>query len=178
MRLQWVQRAVLNQVTGEIRRPLVFWSKALKPFEQKWSCYARKLYACLSAIKHSLYFLESQDFVLRMDYKPVVTKFRCNSLAASPRRARFIDCIAQLTNRVKHVSGYANVANTLSRPNGPTQIYSILPQVASTDYLELAMQQHFDPEIVEMRNSNTSSLALKEAPLPESGVHILRNDPM
>ena len=28
--------AVLNQVTGEVRRPLVFWSKALKPFKPKW----------------------------------------------------------------------------------------------------------------------------------------------
>ena len=27
--------AVLNQVTGEVRRPLAFWSKVLKPFEQK-----------------------------------------------------------------------------------------------------------------------------------------------
>ena len=40
------------------------------------------------------------------------------------------------------------------------------------------MQQRFDPEIVEMRNSNRSSLALKEISLPESGVHILCNDSM
>ena len=51
--------AVLNQVTGEVGRPLAFWSKTLKPFEQKWSCYERELYACFSAIKHFRYFLES-----------------------------------------------------------------------------------------------------------------------
>ena len=170
--------AVLNQVTGEVRRPLAFWSKTLKPLKQKWSCCERELYACFSAIRHFRYFLESRDFVLRTDHKPIVTKFHCDSLAASPRKARFIDYIVQFTDRVEHVSGNANVADALSRPNGSPQINSILPQVAAIDYLELAMQQRFDPEIVEMRNSNTSSLVLKEVPLAESGVHILCDDSM
>ena len=170
--------ADLNQVTGEIRRPLTFWLKILKPFEQKWSCYERKLYACFSAIKHFGYFLESRVFVLRTDDKPIVTKFHCDSLAASPRQARFIDYIVQFTNRVEYISGNADVANALSRPNGSPQINSILPQVAAIDYLELAMQQRFDPEIEEMRNSNTFSLVLKEVPLAESDVHILCNDSM
>ena len=170
--------AVLNKVTGEVRRPLAFWSKTLKPFEQKWSCYERELYACFSAIKHFRYFLGSRDFVLRTDHKPIVTKFHCDSLAASPRQARFIDYIAQFTNRVEHVSGNANIADALSRPYGSPQINSILSQVAAIDYLELEMQQCFDPEIVEMRNSNTSFLVLKEVPLAESGVHLLCDDSM
>ena len=76
---------VLNQVTGEVRRPLAFSSKTLKLFEQKWSCYERELYACFPAFKHFRYFLESRYFVLRTDHKPIVTKFHSDSLAASPR---------------------------------------------------------------------------------------------
>ena len=119
-----------------------------------------------------------QDFVLRTDHKPIVTKFHGDSLAAYPRQARFIDYIAQFTNRVEHVSGNANVADALSRPNGSPRVNSILPQVAAIDYLELAGQQCFDPDIEEMRNSNTSSFVLKEVPLAESGVHILCDDSM
>ena len=127
------------------------------------------MYACYSIIKHFRYFLESRDFILRTDHKPIVIKFRCNSLAASPCQAQFIDYIAQFTNRVEHVS--RDASDALSRPNGPKQINFMLPQVASIDHLDLAMQQRLDLEIVEMLNSNTSSLVLKEVPLAESSVH-------
>ena len=70
---------------------------------------------------------------------PIVAKFYCDSLAASPQQARFIYYIAQFTNRIEHVSGNANVADALSRPNGSPQINLILSQVAPIDYLELAM---------------------------------------
>ena len=35
--------AVLNQIIGEVRHPLEFWSKTLNAFEQKWSYYKRLL---------------------------------------------------------------------------------------------------------------------------------------
>ena len=62
---------VLNQVTTEGCRPLAFWSKALSPHERKWSCFERELFACYSAIKHFRYFLESRDFLLKTDHKPI-----------------------------------------------------------------------------------------------------------
>ena len=168
--------AVLNQVSNGHCQPLAFWSKTLKPHEQKWSCFERELFACYSAIRHFRYFLESRDFILKTDHKPIVAKFQSSSPASSPRQARFFDYITQFTNKVEHVSGSKNVADALSRPVESSAINAILPNTPSIDYLTLAREQERDPEVSELRHNNTTSLSLVEVPLADHDVSVLCDD--
>ena len=166
----------INQVTAKGRITLAFWSKAPSSHERKWSCFKRELYACCSAIKHFRYFVESRDFLLKTDHKPIVAKFYCKSPAASPRQARYFDFISQFTNRVEHVSGKSNVADALSRPLDHANVNSVMPSSAPIDNLKLAVEQRSDPEIQGLRMSNIFSLILKEVPIAEVGVKILCDD--
>ena len=60
--------AVLQQISCGKCQPLAFWSKALSPAQKTWSCFER-------SIKHFQYSLESCNFTLKTDRKPIVKKF-------------------------------------------------------------------------------------------------------
>ena len=83
--------AVWQQISCGKCQPFAFWSKALTPAQKAWSCFERELFACYASNKHFQYFLESRDFTLKTDHKPIVKKFQHNSPAASPRQGRYID---------------------------------------------------------------------------------------
>ena len=92
--------AVLQQVKNDVTRPIAFWSKSLSDPQKSWSAFERELYACYAALKHFHYFLDALEFTLKTDHRPIVNKFYSNTLAASPRQQRYLDYIAQMTNKV------------------------------------------------------------------------------
>ena len=78
--------AVLQQIQHGSPQPLAFWSKTLTETQKSWSAFDRELYACFSSIKHFCYFLDSHQYVLKTDHKPVVHKFYSNTIACSRRQ--------------------------------------------------------------------------------------------
>ena len=166
--------AILQQVKNNEHAPLAFWSKALTASQRAWSTFDRELYACYASIRYFQYFLDAKDFTLRSDHKPLVHKFHSSTLSSSPRQQRYLDYIAQFTNKFDYVKGEFNVADVVSRPTeDPSNVNAILPQQERLDYLAIARAQHSDPEINLLCRTNDTSLQLVEVPLADHDFRLL-----
>ena len=148
--------AVLQQVNDDATRPIAFWSKSLSDPQKSWSAFERELYACYTALKHFHYFLDALEFTLKTDHRPIVNKFYSNALAGSPRQQRYLDYIAQMTNKVAHVPGEKNASDFLSRSCQPS-LGAILPSEPALDYFRIALSQRSDPELDQLRLGNLDS---------------------
>ena len=154
--------------------PLAFWSKALTASQRAWSTFDRELYACYASIRYFQYFLDAKDFTLRSDHKPLVHKFHSSTLSSSPRRQRYLDYIAQFTNKFDYVKGEFNVADNVSRPTeDPSNVNAVLPKEERLDYLAIARAQYSDPEINLLCRTNDTSLQLVEVPLADHDFRLL-----
>ena len=137
--------AVLQQVKDDSCAALAFWSKALTPAQRAWSTFDREFFACFAAIRYFQYYLDAKDFTLRSDHKPLVHKFHSSTLSASPRQQRYLDYIAQFTNKFEYVKGKHNIADAISRPNNHiADLNNVLPTTKGLDYLRLALAQRVD----------------------------------
>ena len=70
---------VLQQLINNTWRPIAFFSKTLKPQETRYSTFDRKLLAVYLAIKHSLHFIEGQQFHVLTDHKPLIFALQSRS---------------------------------------------------------------------------------------------------
>jgi len=106
--------AVLEQEIENKTSPLGFFSQKLKEEETKYSTYDRELLAIIKSIKHFKHILESRQFKLYTDHKPLIHMF--NMKDPSPRQLRHINYISQYNLEIIHISGKSNiVADYLSR---------------------------------------------------------------
>ena len=169
--------AVLQQVKDNSCTPLAFWWKALTPAQRAWSTFDRELFACFAAIKYFQYYLDAKDFTPRSDHKPLVHKFHNSTLSASPRQQRYLDYIAQFTNKFEHVKGEHNISDAISRPNNHiADLNNVLPTTKGLGYLKLALAQRVDNETQQLRLQNSTSLRLVEVPLADHGISLLCDD--
>ena len=110
--------------------------------------------------------LKGRLFVIHSDQKPLSFAFRQNLEKASPRQARYLNYIGQFTTDIRYIPGEENtVADALSR----------ISPISVTDltFLEmLANEQANDAELEELRQSNRSSLAIADVPMPGSNLKI------
>ena len=165
--------AVLQQHIDGQWCPLAFFSRALKPAEQRYSTYDRELLAINLAIKHFRYFLEGRDFHVLTDHKPLTYAFSSRLDRHSPRQVRHLDFISQFTTDLRHVKGSANAAaDALSRLS-TNALHVGLPNPV-VDFQELALAQVNDPDLAQLLQSSNSSLRLEQVPLALSdGVSIV-----
>ncbi|GFR85827.1 Pol polyprotein [Elysia marginata] len=63
--------AVLEQYVQGVWQPLAFFSKRLRPPEQKYSTFDRELLGLYLAIRHFRFFLEGRPFSAYTDHKPL-----------------------------------------------------------------------------------------------------------
>ncbi len=63
--------AVLQQLIHGQWQPLAFFSKSLKPAETRYSAFDRELLAVYLAVKHFRHFVESRQFFVLTDHKPL-----------------------------------------------------------------------------------------------------------
>ena len=96
---------------------LGFFSAKLSGTELKYSTFDRELLAAHSSIRHFRYLLESRQFELWTDHKPLVAALNRVSPLWTPRQQRQLAYIAEFTSNIRHVPGKDNVvADALSRP--------------------------------------------------------------
>ena len=152
---------VLQQRLNSTWHPISFFSKKLQPAETKYSTFSRELLAIYLSIKHFRHYLEGREFHILTDHKPLTHALSASPDRYSPREIRHLDFISQFTSDIRHVSGDANVvADALSRID-----VNSLTNSQSLDFSLLSQAQADDPELATL---HSSSLSLKELPLPSS----------
>ena len=117
--------------------------------QKAWSAIEQELHACDASIKYFQYLGNAKEFILKTDYLPILDKFCSNTLPTSPRRKRYFDYIAQLTNKGQNVVGVFNVADALSSPtkHNESDVNAILPGEPILYCLRIAISQRGNPEI-------------------------------
>ena len=89
-------------------RPVAFFSRELRPPEQKYSTFDRELLAAYLAIRHFRYFLEGRSFTLYTDHKPLVCAISKASDPWSPRQQRQLAYISEFITDIRHIDGKNN----------------------------------------------------------------------
>ena len=89
---------------------LAYFSRHLKPAEQRYSTSGCELLAMYLAVKHFLHSLESRQFVIYTDHRPLTFALRSKPKKYSPRETRHLDFVSQFTNDIRHISGERNAA--------------------------------------------------------------------
>ena len=151
--------AALEQERGGSWQPLGFFSKKFTSAQKKYSTYDRELTAIFEAIKHFRYTLETREFTIVTDHKPITFAFDQRSDKASPRQARQLDFISQFTTKLEHITGSENiVADTLSR----IEMFRIPEEI---ELEELASEQASDLELTELLKIKNPSFRLTKTTL-------------
>ncbi|KII70333.1 Retrovirus-related Pol polyprotein [Thelohanellus kitauei] len=101
--------AVLEQYVDKSWQPLSFFSRTLKPAEQKHSFFDREFLSLSLAIRHFQYHLEGRSFVAYTDHKPLTFAINKASEPWSVRQQRHLTSISGYTTNIQHVSGKHNV---------------------------------------------------------------------
>ena len=142
--------AVIEQYVRGTWQPLAFFSKQLRPPEQKYSTFDRELLGLYLAIRHFRFFLEGRAFTAFTDHKPLVGAMSKLSDPWTARQQRHLTFIPEFTTDLQHVSGKFNiVADCLSR--------AILNSVVlGIDYAAMACAQADDPNVKAFPTSITN----------------------
>lgn len=110
--------ASLEQLDGDIWKPIGFFSRKLSGAEKNYSTYDRELLAIFAAVRYFVYMLECREFTIHTDHKPLIYAFSQKLDKASQRQLRQLDYISQFSARIVHVAGDDNVVpDALARIN-------------------------------------------------------------
>lgn len=157
--------AVLQQLVDEVWQPLAFFSKKMNKAQCQYSAYDRELLAVYESVKHFRFMVEGRHFVIYTDHKPITFAFQQRDRHCSPRQFNQLDYISQFTTDIQHISGKDNVtADALSRIETISQ---------PPDLETLARSQKADRELQDLKNSNNSSIVLKEVQVPGTLITLL-----
>jgi hypothetical protein len=115
-------------------------------------------------VKHFKYFLEGRAFTIFTDHKPLTFSMMKTAEPGTARQQRHLAFVSEFTTDIQHVSGKDNVvADALSR-----QIHSTSLGV---DFAKVAEEQHTDPDIRLLQESDTG-LIIREVEY-SPGIHLL-----
>lgn len=143
--------AVLQQKVNGSWQPLAFFSRALKPPQQKYSTFDRELLAIVLAIKYFRYMLEGRPFTILTDHRPLTTAMDSRT-DKSPRQTRHLEFVSQFTTDIRYIKGECNVvADALSRFN----VNAIDSPTSPWSLEELAEEQKKDNELNCLQPSST-----------------------
>ena len=119
--------ASLDQYVNGHWVPLGFWSKSLKPEQQKYSTYIRELLAIKLAIRHFIGDINGRSLTVFTDHRPIVGSWKSPNLQAHDSIAmNAINEIAQWTCEIHHKPGKdLIVPDLLSRPFKMPAAYSV-----------------------------------------------------
>ena len=92
--------AVLQQQYPQQLHPLAYFSRQLKPAEQRYSTFSHELLAMYFAVKHFQHSLEGRQFVIYIDHRPHLLPDKY-----STRETCHLDFVSQFTNDIRHISG-------------------------------------------------------------------------
>ncbi|XP_064485906.1 uncharacterized protein LOC135398431 [Ornithodoros turicata] len=142
--------AALHQKFDDSWRPIAFFSKKLKPAEQKYRTFDRELLAAYLAVRHFRRFLEGRDFTILSDHKPLSYAFR----SASGRYSPLPVC-----------AGKRQRSSRCPQPHR-----AALCTCTSVSPEDVASAQPSDQELLRLRETQSSSLRLEDIPLPGTDI--------
>ena len=171
--------AVLLQHLRGAWSPLAFFSKKLSSAESKYSAFNREILAAYSSVRHFRFLLETREFTLFTDHKPLTLALFRSSLPWSAQQQFHLAHISKFTSDIVHIPGSENgVADALSRPTSPSSApvsdVSVLSAVAldlSTpgfDFSPLPAVQSACPYVQSM--ISIPSLSVVSVPFLQSSV--------
>jgi len=159
--------AVLQQHTPKGPQPLAFFSRQLRPPEQRYRTFDRELLALYLAIRHFRHYLEGRPFTAFTDHKPLTFAIAKVTEPWSARQQRQLSFISEFTTNIQHVAGVNNsVADALSRPRVSALHHGL-------NFREMAQDQQEDPD-VQAYHTAISGLHLADMPVARSNMTLLR----
>ena len=102
--------AVLQQQHQQQLQPLAYFSRQLKPTEQRYSTFGRELLAMYLAVKYFQHSLEGRQFFIYTNHRPLTFALRSKLDKYSSRETRHLDFVSLFTNDIRHTSGEQNAA--------------------------------------------------------------------
>ncbi len=157
--------AVHEQLVDGVWQPLAFFSRQLRPNDQKYSTF-EELLALYLAVRHFSFFLEGRVFTAFVDNKPLLYAMSKVSEPWSSRQQRHLAFISKFTTDIKHIDGKSNVvADCLSRATVQAVHLGI-------DFVQLAADQQSDPDVQAYRTA-ISSLKIADIHFAEAGVTLV-----
>ena len=145
--------AVLEQKVNGHWKPLAFFSRQLRPPEQRYSAFDRELLALYLAVRHFRHFLEGRIFGIYTDHKPLIFAFSKIADPWSARQQRHLAYVSEYSTDIRHIDGKNNcVADALSR----VRINTILHPVSGIDFIEMAAAQRENDDIAAYRTAITN----------------------
>ena len=155
--------AVLQQ--QQQLRPLAYFSRQLKPVEQRYSTFGRELLATYLAVKYFQHSLEVRQFVIYTDHRPLTFVLRSKPDKYSPRETRHLDFVSQFTDDIRYISGEQNAAaNALSR----LPINSLFSP-SDIDLRQMALDQP-RLDILDLSSPEFATCKFAYLPVPRSSV--------
>ena len=158
--------AVYEQWVGGAWQPLAFFSRQLRPNEQKYSTFDRELLGLYLAIRHFRSLLEGRHFTAFVDHKSLTFAMAKVAEPWSARQQRHLSYISEFTTDLQHVAGKDNqVADCLSR--------AVVEAVhLGLDYNCIAADQTTDPDVQLLRTS-TTGLKIEDVVFSDAGTTLL-----
>ena len=158
--------AVVQQTVDGVKQPLMFFSQSFNQAQKNYSTFDRELLAMYMAVRYFSWFLESRDFCILTDHKPLVAAFKSPMNNSTHRQSRHLSTISEYTTNVQHTKGTENVvADCLSR----TEINAIFSDVNDINFAEIAIAQMTD----EFLPPALSKLKIVEQTLPKNKFKLL-----
>ena len=132
---------MLQQQQQQKLQPLAYFSRQLKPPEQRYNIFGREHRAMYLAVKRFRHSLEGCKFVIYNDHRPLSFMLRSKPDKYSPNETQHLDFVLQFTSDIRHIPDEQNVAtNALSRL--PINSLSLLSDIGLQ---QMALDQpHFD----------------------------------
>ena len=131
--------ASLDQWVNGAWSPLGFWSKSLRPEQQRYSTYRRELLAIKHAIRHFIHEINGRHLVVYTDHLPIIGSWRNPDLQAHDAVAmNALNEISQWVTDIRHRPGKDLVVpDLLSRPFGvsPVTVPQSGPQSLDPEYV-------------------------------------------
>ena len=163
---------VLQQKVDNYIQPLGFFSKVFSCIEQKYLAFDRELTGIVKALKQYRYFLESREFAIYTDHKPIIDALLSEADHDNACQAHQLTYVSKYTTDIQHLSGTSNiVADALSRSN----INSIFQQSSYIDWATLAKAQLADQELLSFIEGN-HSLKIKRVSVADNNLTLLCDD--
>ena len=120
---QFAIGAALHQIIDDEAVPIGFFSRKLSITQQSWSAIDRELLAAYQAVLHFKPEIEGREVTLFTDHKPLVSKFKKQTLPTSDKQARHLSFISEYIQDIVYIRGGDNVvADCLSRPTNAISI--------------------------------------------------------
>jgi cleavage and polyadenylation specificity factor subunit 1 len=141
---------VLHQIVNGNAKTIQFFSRKLKPPEERYSTFDRELLGAHDAVQYFKPYVDGQKVTLFTDHKPLVCAFAKKSECKSDRQARQFSFLSEYLCSLEYIRGEDNVvADFFSRPADVSSV-----QVDLFDLETMAKNQKGDEEVKKLSKIN------------------------